>query len=206
MPLELVCQELAAERGGRIVFEGVSATVAGGQVLLLTGPNGAGKTTLLRLIAGLLVPLAGGVTLRGVPGEMTLAERVHLLGHLSGVKRDLTVRENLAFWCRYLGGQSEAVGPALNRLELGSLADVPTGYLSAGQQRRLALARLVVVERPVWLLDEPGVALDQAGMGALNDMVHQQSERGGIVVAATHQPLGFQNARELALGWRPSVS
>jgi heme exporter protein A len=206
MPLELVCQDVAAERGGRTVFEGVSAAVSGGQVLLLTGPNGAGKTTLLRLIAGLLAPLAGRVMLHGVSNEVPLAESVHLLGHLSGVKRDLTVGENLAFWCRYLGGQADAVGPALDRLGLHSLADVPASYLSAGQQRRLALARLVVAERPVWLLDEPGVALDQAGMGALTDLVHRHVERGRIVVAATHQPLGFRNARELALGRRPSAS
>ena len=189
-------------RGGREVFEGLSFTVAAGEALAVTGRNGAGKTTLLRLIAGLLEPAHGRLELSGGAPEATLAEQAHYLGHRDALKPALSVLENLQFWHAFLGGTDPSVAAALTALEavaLEGLAGLPAAYLSAGQRRRLAIARLVAAPRPIWLLDEPTAALDTASQARLAELMRSHLAGGGIIVAATHGPLGLENARELRI-------
>ncbi len=197
--LRLTAHNLACARGGRIVFEDLSFEVAGGEALMVMGPNGAGKSSLLRQIAG-LVELAGGrLALEGGDPDLTLAEQVHYVGHLDALKPAMSVRETAHFWSDFLGGGT-SVEAALDRLDLGSLAALPVAYLSAGQRRRLALARLLFAPRPLWLLDEPTVALDRASVGRLIQLMEAHRAQGGIVVAATHQDLELAHARTLDLG------
>lgn len=196
---------LACERGDRQVFAGLDFTVSGGETLALTGPNGAGKTTLLRVIAGLLRPSAGRLVLEGGDGESIVAEQAHYVGHQDALKPALTVAENLKFWAAFLGGSAvvaSQVAAALEAVGLGALADLPAGYLSAGQRRRLALARLVAAWRPLWLLDEPTAALDTASQATLGELMQAHLVAGGIIVAATHGPLPVAASRELRLGAR----
>lgn len=199
--MKLVATNLSIVRGGRIVVGGLSLSLGAGQALVLTGPNGSGKTTLLRTIAGLMAPEAGEVVLEGGDQELSVGEQCHLIAHKDAVKSALTVQENVRFWARYLGGGEGAVEPALALLGLDALAEVPAGYLSAGQRRRLGLTRLLLAARPVWLLDEPTVSLDSASVAALSQIVRGHLASGGLVVAATHVPLGFGDAAaELRLG------
>lgn len=200
--MDLVAHNLVISRGGRIVVGGVSLRVGGGEALVLTGPNGSGKTTLLKALAGLIAPDAGRIALDGGDEESSVGEQCHLIAHRDAVKSALTVGENARFWARYLGGSEAGVGAALERLGLDMLVDVPAGYLSAGQRRRLGLVRLALAVRPVWLLDEPTVSLDAASVEALGAMVRAHLAEGGMVVAATHVPLGFDEgkSRELRLG------
>lgn len=183
-------------------MEDVSFTASAGEVLLLTGANGAGKTTLLRALAGFL-PLAGGVIrLSPTDEETPRAERMHSVGHSNAIKTNLSVRENILFWARFLGGSAgadERTERALDAFALRDLEEFPASYLSAGQRRRTGLARLLAAPRPVWLLDEPTVSLDAASTGRLARIIDQHAAAGGVVVAATHLPLGLQNTRELRL-------
>ena len=197
--MRLVGDKLSSVRGGRTLFADLSFGVAAGEALLVMGPNGAGKTTLLRTIAGLLHPAAGRVFMEGGTVDRTLSEQCHHVGHSNAIKTSLTVAENAAFWSRFLGhgGAGQA---ALETFGLAALSDIPAGYLSAGQKRRLGLARLLLADRPVWLLDEPTASLDGASQEALTGAVNAHLARGGIVVAATHVPLGFIGARELHIG------
>jgi heme exporter protein A len=197
--LRLSASGLGCIRGSRSIFENINLELSSGEALALVGPNGSGKSSLLRLIAGLLRPSAGGVELAGGRSEQTIAEQAHYLGHLDPLKASLTVAENLAFWVRYLGGDGTAVRADLASLGLGGLADLPAAYLSAGQRRRLSLARLIAVPRPIWLLDEPASALDAAGQERLADLMRQHLAGGGLILAATHGPLGIE-AKELGLG------
>ena len=161
--MQLVAENLVLERGGRNVVDGLSLRLEGGAALVLTGPNGSGKSTLLRSLAGYLRPASGSVRIIGAGDDRETSEVCHFVGHLDGIKTHLTAAENLAFWATYLGGSADLaarVEAALQRFALDALADIPAGYLSAGQKRRLALARLVAAERPLWLLDEPTVSLD----------------------------------------------
>jgi len=193
---------LACVRGGREVFSGLDFTVAGGEALTLTGRNGAGKTTLLRLIAGLLMPAAGRLAIEGGDPELGLPEQAHYLGHRDALKPSLTVAENLDFWAAYLGGgRATAVrADALATTGLAALARLPAGYLSAGQRRRLSIARLLAAPRPIWLLDEPTAALDLAAQARLADLMRAHLAGGGLIIAATHGPLGLEGARELRMG------
>jgi heme exporter protein A len=194
--------DLTCIRGGRTVFAGISFSVAAGTALLLTGANGAGKSSLLRLIAGLVRPAHGTVTLDGGDADLAVAEQAHYVGHVDPLKPALTVNENLTFWSRFLNGGpgTAAIEPALAAVGLAELADLPAGYLSAGQRRRLSLARILAAPRPVWLLDEPTSALDAASQERLAAIMRAHLAGGGIVVAATHGPLGLEPAATLRLG------
>ena len=165
----------------------------------LVGPNGSGKSSLLRLVAGLLRASEGRIELDGGDVERTPAEQAHYLGHLDALKPSLTVGENLGFWTRYLGDRTTQADEALAAVELGGLTDLPAAYLSAGQRRRLSLARLISVPRPIWLLDEPTSALDAAGQQRLGELMREHLGTGGMILAATHGPLGIE-AKELRLG------
>ena len=197
--MRLEGSELACVRGGREVFAGVSFALSQGEALLVTGPNGAGKSSLLRLIAGLVQPVGGRLDLKDGNPDLTLAEQAHYLGHHDPLKPSLSVAENLAFWTAYLGGGS-GVSEALGELGLDTLADLPAGYLSAGQRRRLSIARLLAVRRPVWLLDEPTSALDRPAQERLAALMDGHMRGGGLIVAATHGPIGLARAKELRLG------
>ena len=199
--MQLRGDDLACERGGRLVFAGLNFALAGGEALVVTGRNGAGKSSLLRVLGGLLRKSAGRLDLSGGADEATLAEQSHYLGHLDAVKPSLSVSENLRFWTTYLGApRGAAIGPALDAVDLAGLADLPAAYLSAGQKRRLSIARLVAVLRPVWLLDEPTSALDTQSQDRLAGLMRDHLGSGGMIVAAAHGPIGLDGARELKLG------
>jgi heme exporter protein A len=186
-------------RGGRDVFSGLDFEVSSGEALAVTGRNGAGKTSLLRSIAGLLTIAGGSIRLEGGDTELTLPEQAHYLGHRDALKPALSVMENLAFWRDFLGGEAVDARENLAAVGLDHAAHLPAAYLSAGQRRRLSMARLLAVRRPVWLLDEPTSALDGAGQGMFAALMGDHLARGGLIVAATHAPLGL-TARELRIG------
>src|SRR5690606_847419 len=182
----------------RRLFRDLGFALAGGEALAVTGPNGAGKSSLLRLIAGLLQPTEGRIVLDG-PEERTIAGLAHFIGHLDGVKAALTAAENLEFMRALLGGRPDGRS-ALAALGIERLADLPAAMFSAGQKRRLALARLLIAPRPLWLLDEPLTSLDADGQTVFASLARAHLQRGGLIVAATHAPLGIDGARELKLG------
>ena len=199
--MRLLASGLACVRGAKSIFTGVEFALERSEALILVGPNGAGKSSLLRIVAGLLRPAAGRLTLENGDPELTIPEQAHYLGHRDPLKPSLSVAENLDFWARLLGGDAGlAPGAALEAIGLLALSDIPAGYLSAGQRRRLALARLIAVRRPIWLLDEPSSTLDAAGQKRLLDLMQCHLAEGGLIVAATHAPLGLADARELRLG------
>lgn len=198
--MKLIADALTVIRGGRTLFSGLSFAVGGGEAMLLMGPNGAGKTTLIRTIAGLLGPTAGSIRLDGGNAERSVGEQCHYVGHQNAIKSSLSVEENAAFWCGFLGGGADRITTALTAFGLPALRDIPAAYLSAGQKRRLGLARVLLADRPIWLLDEPTVSLDSAAQNALVRAVDAHIARGGLVVAATHVPLAFARSRELHLG------
>ena len=203
--MKLFAEQLCARRGGRILFAGLSFAVEAGGALLVTGPNGAGKTTLLRTLAGFLPPEAGEIRLEGGAAEASIAEQCHYVGHANAVKPSLTVAENAVFWCGFLGGAPDRLDAALQTFGLETLRDIPAGYLSAGQRRRAGLLRLLLAQRPLWLLDEPTTSLDTAAQEMLAGAVNQHLVGGGLVIAATHMALGFDRAQELRLG-RPAAA
>jgi heme exporter protein A len=198
--MQLSADNLACTRGGRTVFSGLSFVVGSGEALVVTGRNGAGKSSLLRLIAGLVHKTDGRLELSGGDAEATLPEQAHYLGHDDALKPSLSVGENLRFWAEYLGGVRAAVQPALEAVGLAPLAGLPAAYLSAGQRRRLSIARLVVVQRPIWLLDEPTSALDAPSQGRLAELMRGHLAGGGMIVAAAHGPIGLDAPREMRLG------
>ena len=197
--MRLSGSDLACFRGGRQVFSGLSFTVGAGEALVVLGPNGVGKSSLLRLVAGLVRHSGGGLALEGGDPELSVGEQAHYLGHQDALKPALSVLENLAFWTRFLGSREEPQ-PALASVGLDGIASLPAAYLSAGQRRRLSLARLIAVKRPIWLLDEPSSALDDAAQATLARLMRTHLAGGGLIVAAAHGPIGLEAAGELRMG------
>ncbi len=191
--MRLVADAVSVFRGERLVLDRVGLAVPAGGALLLLGANGAGKSTLLRALAG-LKRLDGGRVL--FDGQEDRAGRLAYLGHQDGIKPGLTAAENLGFAARVSGGD---VGAALDALGLAALAGLPARMLSAGQKRRLALARLVVSAAPLWLLDEPTLGVDAGSVAVFGSLLAAHRAAGGVVVAATHLPLPLPDAAELVL-------
>lgn len=190
--MRLVAENLAALRGERLVFRNVAFSVEGGQALVLHGANGSGKTTLLRVIAGLLSQMAGRVRLIDDKDELLLDEKrdraIHFVGHQDVIRSQLRVNETLEFHAALLGAAKKAVPAALEAWGLDKIADLSCSFLSAGQRRRLTLARLSLQKRPLWLLDEPLVALDTLARARLNNACTKHLQDGGLLVVATHEP------------------
>lgn len=208
--MQLTAENLSARRGEDLIFKDISFVLEQGECLILTGRNGSGKSTMLRAVAGLLRPESGRVTWtsEGAETGMRAAEACHYLGHRNAMKAELSVSENLSFWKEFLGdfnagpnsdGRSVSVGEAAESVGLGGITHLPFGYLSAGQQRRMAFAKLLVAWRPVWILDEPTAALDVSAEVVFTGLIKQHLAEGGIMLAATHQPLGLGNTQELRM-------
>jgi heme exporter protein A len=197
-PLHLSVTDLTCRRGGRLVFSGISFRLEPGEALVLTGRNGAGKSSLLGMLLGRIALDSGSIRLGG-NGDRSLAEASHHVGHKDGLKATLTAQENLEFARTMLGEPHLSCGAALESVGLGHAAAIPVGYLSAGQKRRVALARLLVARRPLWLLDEPTAALDAAAQDLLTGLMQVHLNEGGLIIAATHAPLGLASSRELRL-------
>jgi len=212
--MRLRAVNIAVERGGRRLFSNLSFEVAEGEALVVLGPNGVGKSSLLRAIAGLL-PLADGAVLgEGGAADLDLAEQAHYVGHADALKGVLTPRENLQFWAAMLaplpnpankgGARLAKAGTtaeeALDRLGLPHVLDLPVNALSAGQKRRVALARVLVAARPLWLLDEPMTALDEAAQRLFVAVLREHLAAGGLAIAAAHGAIDLVGARQLRLG------
>jgi heme exporter protein A len=203
MNMRLIADKLAGERGGELVFSNIGFALGKGESLTVTGPNGAGKSTLLRVVAGLLPAAAGRIALEGGGEEWpTLGGALHYLGHRNAMKAALTVIENLRFWQDYNGAPRIAVDEALEAVGLEAIGHLPFGYLSTGQRRRASIARLLVSHRPIWLLDEPTAGLDRASEERFADLMRSHLANGGIIVAATHLPLGLEGSKALAMEGR----
>jgi heme exporter protein A len=203
---ELVGEGLSCRRGERLVFAGLDCRVDTGQALLVTGRNGSGKSSLLRLLATLLAPFAGRLTWRGAPvfdEPAGYRAALHYVGHLDAIKPTLKPREMLRFWAALRGPREAAldaaIDSALGGFGLAEIGDWPCRWLSAGQRRRLGLARLLASPAPLWLLDEPNSALDRDGEACLVDAIAQHRAAGGSVVLATHQPIAVTGALSLVL-------
>jgi heme exporter protein A len=197
--MKLTGEALACVRGGREVFCDVRFEVGAGQLLVLRGPNGSGKSSLLRLIAGLVQKSAGRLDLEGAADDVPIPEYAHYIGHLDTLKPALSVEENLSFWADMLGRRKIGTVDALDEVGLAALAEFPAGVLSAGQRRRLALARLIVAERPLWLLDEPTTAIDARARARLFDLIRRHLDAGGMALVATHDDLPL-DTRTLTMG------
>jgi heme exporter protein A len=197
--MRLIAENLGAERGGEIVFSGVSFALNSGEALVVTGPNGAGKSTLLRVTAGLLPPAGGIVGLEGGADE-AIAAQCHFLGVQNAMKAALSIAENLGFWQTFNGSAKLSIDEALQAVGLPGLGATPFAYLSTGQKRRAAIARLLVSHRPVWLLDEPTSGLDAGAEAVFAGLLKTHLNEGGIAVAATHLALGVAGAAELRMG------
>jgi heme exporter protein A len=198
--MRLSAGDLACVRSGRNIFSGLNFFLDAGTALLVSGNNGAGKSSLLRMIAGLVRVARGRIELRGGEPELSVAEQSHLLGHQDPIKPALSVAENLQFWTAYLGKGGLSPASAMAAVALDDIADLPAAYLSAGQRRRLSIARLLAVQRPIWLLDEPTSSLDAAGQARLAEFMRAHLSSGGLIIAATHGPIGLEGAQQLRLG------
>lgn len=206
--MELVIDDLSCRRGGRLVFQGLSARLDSGRALAVRGANGSGKSSLLRVLAG-LVPAADGTACLGdadLRSRTSWQEQVAYAGHLDAVKPALTVADNLAVWASLFEAPAALRAEALDWFELSSIADRPAAQCSAGQKRRLGLARLVLMRgRPLWLLDEPTVSLDAAASGRVAELVRAHMADGGLALIATHVALGLDDLDELQMPGPPGA-
>ncbi len=197
--MRLCAENLSLERGGRQLFANLSFEINDGAALVIKGSNGAGKSSLLRAIAGFLPFSEGRLRHEGGGAPSELGEQTHYVGHADSLRTALTAGENLAFWAQMLGGKVSSVRPALGRLGLSHVFDFPVRALSAGQKRRVALGRLLLSYRAIWLLDEPTTGLDVGGQALLADIMQDHLSRGGLIVVATHIPLGIVATRQIQL-------
>jgi heme exporter protein A len=199
--MRLTAQDLGAERGGERVFSGIGFTLADGECLIVSGPNGAGKSTLLQVLCGLLPAAEGSVSIDPLTEEWpSVAAAAHYLGHQNAMKPALSVEANLSFWRRFNGEPCLEVDEALEEVGLAGVGPLPFSTLSTGQRRRAAIARLLVSWRPIWLLDEPTAGLDKRSEGRFTALMEAHRAQGGMIIAATHWPLGLEDVRELAMG------
>jgi heme exporter protein A len=203
--ISVEAEHVRIERGGRGVLDDLSFVLHPGEALIVTGPNGSGKSTLLRALAGLLPIVAGRIAVRGLTDAPPVREIAHYVGHLDGNKASLSAQDNLAFWTSMLAGRqpwgrASKPAEALASFGLAHVAQLPLAVLSAGQKRRVALARLLVAKRPLWLLDEPTTALDAASQARLAERMGDHLGAGGMIVAATHGALPLPHAQQMVLG------
>ncbi|MHC5231442.1 heme ABC exporter ATP-binding protein CcmA [Brucella sp. LJL56] len=195
--MRLEAENLAGERGGETIFAGLSFALSEGEALVVTGPNGSGKSTLLRIICGLLQPEAGKVEFREDGTVLPVRAACHYLGHQNAMKPALSVRENLTFWQKFNGAAQAEIDEALEAVDLPGVEHLPFGYLSTGQKRRVSIARLLVSHRPLWIVDEPTAGLDKASEARFAEIMRGHMREGGMIVAATHIPLGLEGVRSL---------
>ncbi len=195
--MRLGAENLAGERGGETIFAGLSFEVLSGEALIVTGPNGSGKSTLLRIICGLLAPEAGKVELSEDRAALPVRAACHYLGHQNAMKPALSVRENLLFWQKFNGSALFDIDEALEAVDLPGVEHLPFGYLSTGQKRRVSIAKLLISYRPLWIVDEPTAGLDKASESRFAELMRDHMRDGGMVIAATHIPLGLEGVRTL---------
>ena len=195
--MRLGAENLAGERGGETIFAGLSFEVLSGEALIVTGPNGSGKSTLLRILCGLLAPEAGKVELLEDRAALPVRAACHYLGHQNAMKPALSVRENLLFWQKFNGSARFDIDEALEAVDLPGVEHLPFGYLSTGQKRRVSIAKLLISYRPLWIVDEPTAGLDKASESRFAELMRDHMRDGGMVIAATHIPLGLEGVRTL---------
>ncbi|GLU26257.1 heme ABC exporter ATP-binding protein CcmA [Brucella sp. NBRC 12950] len=195
--MRLGAENLAGERGGETIFAGLSFEVSSGEALIVTGPNGSGKSTLLRIICGLLAPEAGKIELLEDRAALPVRAACHYLGHQNAMKPALSVRENLMFWQKFNGSARFDIDEALEAVDLPGVEHLPFGYLSTGQKRRVSIAKLLISHRPLWIVDEPTAGLDKASEARFAELMRDHMGEGGMVIAATHIPLGLEGVRTL---------
>ncbi|MFC4626351.1 heme ABC exporter ATP-binding protein CcmA [Daeguia caeni] len=195
--MRLEAENLAGERGGETVFAGLDFTLSSGEALVITGPNGSGKSTLLRIIAGLLPAESGRIALSHEGSPLPVRAACHYLGHQNAMKPALSVRENLAFWQKFHGAPLLDIDAALDVVNLPGIDHLPFGYLSTGQKRRVSIAKLLVSHRPLWIVDEPTAGLDRASEERFAQMMRDHLRDGGMIIAATHIPLGLEAMKTL---------
>jgi len=195
--MRLGAENLAGERGGETIFAGLSFEVSSGEALIVTGPNGSGKSTLLRIICGLLAPEAGKIELLEDRATLPVRAACHYLGHQNAMKPALSVRENLLFWQKFNGSARFDIDEALEAVDLPGVEHLPFGYLSTGQKRRVSIAKLLISHRPLWIVDEPTAGLDKASESRFAELMRDHMRDGGMVIAATHIPLGLEGVRTL---------
>jgi len=199
--MRITAHDLGAERGGERIFSGLSFSLEDGGCLLVTGPNGSGKSTLLQAICGLLAVAEGTITIEPLSESWpTAASACHYLGHQNGLKPALSVEENLRFWRDFSGEPCLEVDEALEEVALSGLGHLPFQVLSTGQRRRAAIARLLVSWRPVWVLDESTAGLDARSEKRFTALMEAHRAEGGMIIAATHWPLGLSDVQELQMG------
>ena len=205
--MRLVAENLAGERGGETIFSDLSFELSSGEALVVTGPNGSGKSTLLRIICGLLAPEDGRITLFEDAATQPVSAACHYLGHHNAMKPALSVRENLLFWQKFNGAASLELDEALEAVDLPGVENLPFGYLSTGQKRRVSIAKLLVSHRPLWIVDEPTAGLDKASEARFAELMRDHMREGGMVIAATHIPLGLEGVKTLDMAqYSPEVA